>query len=234
MTRSGPQWHVIRQTVRNSGKTVDLQMDRERQREEDSVANGQVERTHTHKHTHTDPHTHTHRHRGQAGRQTGRARNEPGQEIRFLGGFAMGTGLQSTAAQGRGRSRVRCRGGGDGGGGQGWRYQAGAGAGLSERAVWESDFHHCPPSLPPSLSLSRSLSAVVRHREGKQQEEKQEGESRKSPEKKGVSVWVCGRRRADILASEGHNVPLSLYSQYMRLSVSVCVCVSLTSREREE
>ncbi len=61
--------------------------------------------THTHTHTHTKTHTHTHTQR--AGRQTGRARNEPGQEIRFLGGFAMGTGLQSTAAWGRGRSRAR-------------------------------------------------------------------------------------------------------------------------------
>ncbi|CAB1440784.1 unnamed protein product [Pleuronectes platessa] len=47
----------------------------------------------------------------QAGRQTDRTRNEPGQEIRFLGGFAMGTGLQSTAARGRGRSRGGCSGG---------------------------------------------------------------------------------------------------------------------------
>lgn len=70
--------------------------------------------TNTQAHTHRPTHTHTHIQR--AGRQTGRARNEPGQEIRFLGGFAMGTGLQSTAAQGRGRSRVRCRGGGGGDG----------------------------------------------------------------------------------------------------------------------
>lgn len=54
------------------------------------------------KHTHTHTRTCTHR-------QTGRARNEPGQKIRFLGGFAMGTGLQSTAAWGRRRSRGRQR-----------------------------------------------------------------------------------------------------------------------------
>lgn len=62
--------------------------------------------------THTQAHTHIQR----ACRQTGRARNEPGQEIRFLGGFAMGTGLQSTAAWGRGRSRARWQGGREGDG----------------------------------------------------------------------------------------------------------------------
>jgi len=54
-------------------------------------------------------HTHAHTHM-----QTGWARNEPGQKIRFLGGFAMGTGLQSAAAWGRGRSRgMWWRGNGD-------------------------------------------------------------------------------------------------------------------------
>ncbi|KAK5872835.1 hypothetical protein PBY51_013497 [Eleginops maclovinus] len=49
--------------------------------------------------------------RWRAYRQAGRARNEPGQEIRFLGGSAVGTGLQSTAAWGTGRSKARRKGG---------------------------------------------------------------------------------------------------------------------------
>ena len=51
-------------------------------------------------HADTHSHTHTHTHG-----QTGRARNEPGQKIRFLGGSAMSTGLQSTTAWGGGRSK---------------------------------------------------------------------------------------------------------------------------------
>lgn len=113
---------------RQSGKSGEVLEWRDQQAggegEKDSVANGG-------EHTHT---CRTHM-------QIGRARNEPGQKIRFLGGFAMGTGLQSTAAWGRGRSRGRWW-----GGWQGQRYQAGAGSGLGEWAVWESHFHYCSPS----------------------------------------------------------------------------------------
>lgn len=54
-----------------------------------------------HKYTqkHTETHTETHVHSVQADR----TRNAPVNEIRFLGGFAVGAGLQSTAAWGRGR-----------------------------------------------------------------------------------------------------------------------------------
>ncbi|KAJ4926603.1 hypothetical protein JOQ06_014353 [Pogonophryne albipinna] len=81
---------------------------KEKDRGEDSVGKGQVESRHTYG--------------GPVKQQAGRARNEPGQEIRFLGGSAVGTGLQSTAAWGTGRSM-------------------GAGTALSSqcrvRAVWE-------------------------------------------------------------------------------------------------
>ena len=105
MTRSGPQWHVIR----NVRKTVDFQMERHTQTNKEEKDRGEKQcwkRT-------GGEHTHIRRACEAAGRQAGRARNEPGQEIRFLGGSAVGTGLQSTAAWGTGRSKAR-RQGGDG------------------------------------------------------------------------------------------------------------------------
>lgn len=91
---------------------------------------------------------HTHRHlQSQAvlsSRQTGRNRNEPGREIRFLGGFAMGSGLQSTAAMGHREDRGGVLAGGDGGP----CYQAAAGSGLGEWAVWDS--HSCLYTAPSS------------------------------------------------------------------------------------
>lgn len=55
--------------------------------------------------THTRTRARTEAHTGRRARavQADRTRNAPVNEIRFLGGFAVGTGLQSTAASGRGR-----------------------------------------------------------------------------------------------------------------------------------
>lgn len=122
----------------------------------------------------THPHIHMHN------VQAGRAKNGSVHEIRFLGGFAMDTGLQSTAALGRRRSRVRCW---RDEWGRGQRYQAGAVPLLSEWVAWESDFLHCPPFY----SVMQKWWWYI---EGKQQKgQENRWRVRKSPGKKIVVNW---------------------------------------------
>lgn len=165
MTRSGPQWHVMRKTVSSAGKTAKFQIgETNRKRARDRHCCKWAGGEHTHTHANTDD-TYTHAEGAHSSRQTGRTRSEPGQEIRFLGGFAMGTGLKSTAARGGGRSRRRWQAQGQRGKKHGWRYQAGAGAGLGKWAVWESHFLHSAPSLcDPAVALRQ-------RRRGRRQEE---------------------------------------------------------------
>lgn len=102
-------------------------------------------RAHAQRHTHTGRHART--------VQADRTRNAPANEIRFLGGFAVGTGLQSTAASGRGRL----------GWGR-WReerrpepsYQAAAAPLPSKPRAWESDSHLLGLSLgDPDVTVIR-------------------------------------------------------------------------------
>lgn len=77
-------------------------------RRETEIRKSVLQTSRLREHTHADLHTYMHT---LMCAHTGRARNEPGQKIRFLGGFAMSPGLQSTTAWGWRRSRGMWRGG---------------------------------------------------------------------------------------------------------------------------